>query len=245
MTTSSFRPAADDAAIARARDHYRRHGFVRLEPAVAPADAEALFAWLTGEAEWWRVLNQGEDKVFELGPEAQAALEADPARAEALEAAIRKGARDGFQFIYDTVRTADSQSERQARGWPVDQLVEALNSERWLALFRHITGADDAVMVDGQATRYLPGHFLTAHSDEVEGKGRRAAYVLGLTPSWRVEWGGLLMFHGADGDVARALMPRFNTITLFSVPNLHSVSSVAAAAGGPRFSVTGWLRSAV
>ena len=243
MSAASFLPAADDAAIASARDHYHRHGFARLEPALAPADATALHRWLTGEAEWWRVLNQGEDKMFELGPEAQAALAADPARAEALEAAIHKGARDGFQFVYDTVRTADNQSERVARGWPVDRLVEALNSERWLALFRHITGADDAVLVDGQATRYLPGHFLTAHSDAVEGKGRRAAYVLGLTPGWRIEWGGLLMFHGADGDVERALMPRFNSITLFAVPSLHSVSSVAPAAGGPRLSVTGWLRA--
>jgi Rps23 Pro-64 3,4-dihydroxylase Tpa1-like proline 4-hydroxylase len=31
----------------------------------------------------------------------------------------------------------------------------------------------------------------------VAGKNRVAAYVLNLTPRWRVEWGGLLMFHDA------------------------------------------------
>jgi len=97
--------------------------------------------------------------------------------------------------------------------------------------------------VDGQATQYLPGHFLTSHDDAVAGKNRVAAYVLSLTPGWRIEWGGLLQFHDGDGDVGLALAPRFNAMHLLRVPQVHSVSFVAPYAGTPRVSVTGWLRA--
>jgi Rps23 Pro-64 3,4-dihydroxylase Tpa1-like proline 4-hydroxylase len=37
--------------------------------------------------------------------------------------------------------------------------------------------------------------------------------------------------------------PRFNTLTLFAVPQLHSVSMVTKSAAFRRYSITGWLRS--
>jgi Rps23 Pro-64 3,4-dihydroxylase Tpa1-like proline 4-hydroxylase len=67
--------------------------------------------------------------------------------------------------------------------------------------------------------------------------------VFGLTPQWRIEWGGLLLFHGADGQVERGFVPRFNSLALFAVPQLHSVSMVTRAAPYRRYSITGWLRS--
>ena len=117
---------------------------------------------------------------------------------------------------------------------------------RWskiaLALLRRIIGDDSIARVDGQATRYLGGHFLTAHDDNVTGKNRVAAYVLSLTPAWRTEWGGLLQFHDNAGDVSGAFAPCFNALHLFRVPQLHSVTYVTPFAGAPRYSVTGWLR---
>ena len=88
----------------------------------------------------------------------------------------------------------------------------------------------------------LRSHRAVEHDDAVAEKQRVAAYVLGLTAEWRTEWGGLLMFHDSRGDVERALIPRFNTLTMFRVPKVHSVSAVAAAAARPRCSITGWLR---
>ena len=97
-------------------------------------------------------------------------------------------------------------------------------------------------LISGHATAYGPGHFLTAHDDEVAGKKRHAAYVYNLTPTWRIDWGGLLLFHGADGHVARGFTPSFNALNLFAVPQPHSVSMVAPFAANRRYSVTGWLR---
>ena len=64
-----------------------------------------------------------------------------------------------------------------------------------------------------------------------------------MTPHWRAEWGGLLLFHDDSGDTRRGLVPRFNCLNLFAVPQSHSVSQVATYAGATRLSVTGWLRA--
>lgn len=242
MSDPAFAPALSDADVERAAQHYAEFGYVRLENVLSQGDAEALYTYLEQDAEWWRVFNQGE-RAWDLGPESIEMLETD-AQGEQLQQAILAGARDGFQFHYDTVRVSENPAERSARNQLADRLLDALNGEEWLAIMRQVTGRAEADFVDGQATRYLPGHFLTGHDDNVDGKNRIAAYVLGLTPHWRTEWGGLLQFHEADGDVERGLAPKFNVINMFAVPRLHSVSPVSAFAGAPRYSFTGWVRHA-
>lgn len=236
---TDFKPRLASAQVESARLAYAACGRVRLQPVLAPGDAHALSASLDDDAPWCRVLNQG-DKLWDLDRRALAELGAE--RQAALVEAINAQAREGFQFHYDSIRVAESSAERLARALPLDRLVEALNSEAWLDAFRAVTGVSAIRMVDGQATRYLPGHFLTAHDDAVAGKNRVAAYVLSLTPRWRTEWGGLLQFHGDGGDIVQALAPRFNAIHLLQVPQVHSVSYVAPFAGLPRLSITGWLR---
>ena len=71
---------------------------------------------------------------------------------------------------------------------------------------------------------------------------RIAAFVVNLTPDWSADLGGLLMFTGADGHLEEAFTPKFNTLSLFRVPQPHAVSAVAPFARGARLAVTGWLR---
>lgn len=111
-------------------------------------------------------------------------------------------------------------------------------------LMRRITGDDAIDYADGQATLYRAGDFLTRHDDRVEGKGRRAAYVLGFTPEWVTDWGSLLAFPDAEGHVAEAYRPAFNALSLFRVPMLHAVTQVSEFAPAGRYSITGWLRAA-
>ena len=225
--------------IAEAADALARDGHVRIAGIFAEETARALHRHLESEVEWWRAVNRGE-KTWDLGPDSLAALTGE--REQEFLSHVHQGARDGFQFLFDSVRVADTGRERLARGLLLDRLVEAMNHPASLATLRALTGDPRASLVDGQATRYLPGHFLTAHDDGNAGKNRIAAWVLGLTPQWRTDWGGLLQFHAANGDVARALLPSFNAIHLFRVPQLHSVSLVAPFAGAPRYAVTGWVR---
>jgi len=234
-----FSPAVTPTARQVAAAAFAAGSHVRIEPVLHANEADLLHHWLAQDAAFSRVLNQG-DKVWDLDADARAAL--DTASQAALLEAVHGQARDGFQFLFDSLRVSEHPAERTARNWPVDQLVSAFNTEPWLDLFRALTGEPAIRMVDGQTTRYLPGHFLTAHDDNVAGKNRVAAYVLNLTPHWRVEWGGLLMFHDDAGDVVRALSPRHNAMHLFRVPQRHSVSLVAPFAGAPRLAITGWLR---
>lgn len=236
---TDLRIALSDAAITQAAQDFAATGHVRLENAFTAETATALHRHLADELEWWRVVNQGE-RTWDLGPESIAAM-ANGGDAPLLEA-VYNGARKGFQFLFDSLRVSDEPAERAARGLLLDRLIDAMNGEENLALLRRVTGVEEIARADGQATRYLPGHFLTGHDDDVEGKGRVAAYVINLTPHWRTEWGGLLQFHDEAGDVTRGLKPRYNAIHLFRVPQLHSVSPVAPFAPHPRLSITGWLR---
>jgi len=236
---NDFDPVPEAGALAGAARAYAATGHVRIEPVLAPQMAQALAHSLGDDAPWCRVLNQG-DKLWDLDRAALAAL--GPDRQAALIEAVHAQARDGFQFHYNSIRVSEEAGERRTRGLLLDRLIDALNSPRWLALFSTLTGNRDIRLVDGQATRYDPGDFLTAHDDAVAGKKRIAAYVLSLTPAWRTEWGGLLQFHEAAGDLTGALAPRFNALHVLRVPQKHSVSYVAPFAGRPRLSITGWLR---
>lgn len=217
---------------------YRATGRVVVEPFLDPASASALAAHLLSRNDWRLVLNSG-DNVFEIG---RAEFDALPASERArIDAAVVASGRDGFQFRYDTIRVPDDPAERARRGDPIALFAEWMAAPATLDLLREIIGSPDVDFADAQATAYRPGDFLNAHDDNVPGKGRRAAYVLGLSPGWRTEWGGLLLFQ--DRDRVEGVVPGFNRLTLFRVPQVHSVSHVTPLAARTRFSITGWLRS--
>lgn len=223
-----------DAGVAATA--YARDGRACVAPFLSDSSARALRGHLLERGDWQRVMNAG-DKVYEMPRAALAGL--DPAQRETLDRKIGEAAVHGFQYRYDSIRIADDADARG--GTLLDAFGDFLGSEEVLALFRAITG--DAIdCIDAQATCYGPGDLLTRHDDDVAGKGRRAAYVLGLTHDWRAEWGGLLLFHGQDGDIAHGFVPRFNALRIFAVPAVHSVSPVWPHAPEPRLSVTGWAR---
>jgi hypothetical protein len=239
MSASSFRlnPALDPNGLA---NEFRRRGRVHVPDFLDPAGAELLRQSLRSDRRWQLVINQGE-KLFKLHrSEFEALPDEDKAK---IMAAVHAAARHGFQYCYESIAVPDGAGARVADGTPPAAFAQFLSSEPVLELLRGVTGAADLGFADAQATAYAPGHFLTAHDDAVEGKRRRVAYVMGLTPAWRIEWGGLLMFHGAGGHVEEAWMPRFNALNLFAVPSAHSVSLVAPFAASRRYSVTGWLRA--
>jgi len=164
-----------------------------------------------------------------------------PAQRTDMGRAAQEAATERFHYLYDNHPLWDlDQAGRLDGVWKA--WVAFANSEAFLGPMREITGEPRIAFADAQVTRYRRGHFLTAHDDGIEGKNRYFAYVLNLSPRWKIEWGGLLMFHGDDGHVAEAFLPNFNSLNLLKVPALHSVSQVSLFAGDDRLAITGWLR---
>lgn len=172
-----------------------------------------------------------------------AVFEAEPIEEQArLINMAHEEATDGFQFIFDRLRLGQARGMGLAVPDALYALHDLFNSDAFIDWARRLTGDDRIAYVDAQATRYLPGHFLNGHDDRHEGAGRLYAYVLNVSPVWRPEWGGLLMFTDEDAQVSETFSPAFDTLNVFRVPQPHAVSMVAPFAGAPRYSVTGWWR---
>ena len=233
-----FAPGIDPEQL---KSRFARHGRLHIPGVFAEPNAQAIGDALAGDMPWHRSVNI-KGKAYDLALDQIEAM--PPDRRAEFETAVLEGGRTGFQYQFDAWRLSDLMEADMRGAVPaLEALYDFLNGEAFLGFARALTGEDACAYVDAQATRYTPGHFLTAHDDDVAGKNRLFAYVLNFTPAWRTDWGGLLLFHDADGNVAEGYSPAFNALNIFRVPQLHSVSPVAAYAGAPRLSVTGWIRS--
>lgn len=234
MAQLALNPQLDVEAISR---EYRANGRVRIPHFMAEAGARSLHAHLVSRQDW-RTLFIGEQGIVELHPDARAALSAAAART--LDEAIHARATLGFQYRYEGLRVPPPDATTTDA---LSEFAKFMASAPLLAFLGKVVDRDDIAFSEGQATAYAPGDFLTGHDDAVPGRGRLAAFVLGMTPQWRPEWGGLLCFHDADDSRVVGHVPRWNTLDIFAVPQRHSVSHVNASAPGRRLSLTGWMRT--
>jgi Rps23 Pro-64 3,4-dihydroxylase Tpa1-like proline 4-hydroxylase len=149
-------------------------------------------------------------------------------------------ARDDYQFAYDSYMLVRAGKEGWDPGLLVHAVLRFFNTPEFIAFARHLSGDAAITHANAQCTRYRPGQFLMPHEDQDVEEGRRYAYVLNLTRAWRPEWGGQLQFLDRDGAVLDTFSPRWNSLSLFRVPQRHQVTLVAPWAGEPRHAITGW-----
>jgi Rps23 Pro-64 3,4-dihydroxylase Tpa1-like proline 4-hydroxylase len=235
--TFAINPDLDATELATRFAQFQR---IQIRDFLTPAAADALHDHLLTNPDWRHVINSS-DKIFEAATGDYDAMPLD--QRQALDEAMFMAAAQGFQFQYDSIRVPDDMVARQRLGGLLNQFASFLSSPETLDFLRLVSGQQQISFADAQATRYRAGDFLTRHDDAVAGKDRVLAYVMSLSRDWRAEWGGLLLFNDTHGGVAEALVPQFNALCLFTVPQPHSVSYVAPYAAGPRLSVTGWLRT--
>jgi SM-20-related protein len=233
----TINPDLDATILAGRFAHSRR---IQIRNFLTLPDANTLHDHLLANPGWRHVINSG-DKIFEAAVDDFDTMPIDQKRP--LEAAMFAAAAQGFQFQYDSIRVPDDPAARRNSGSLLDQFASFMSSPETLDILRRISGQQVIRFADAQATRYRAGDFLTRHDDAVTGKDRVLAYVMNLSRGWRAEWGGLLLFNDTDGGVIETLVPQFNSLCLFTVPQPHSVSYVAPYATEPRLSVTGWLRT--
>ena len=235
-----------DIDVAAVTATFARTGRSRIANFLTDASARQVRDLLERGTPWSLVWRAGDLPPEVIRAEALSTVTPDRARSmqEALRAAM--ASRD-YAFCYSTYPLVQALLERWAPGGPHEQLLTDLNQPALLDLIRQITAIPELVKADGQATLYNRGHFLARHDDAEPAKGRRVAYVLNLCGDpdgapWRPEWGGMLQFLTDAGEPDETLLPRFNALYLFAVPQPHHVTTVASFAPVSRYAVTGWFR---
>lgn len=225
-----------DLDVARIRSEYEAAGRVRIYSLLAEGAAE-LYEHLIAREDWFHAFTTDRG-IIKLTAADKEAL--TPQEWAEIEAEAHERARRTFQYRYEAVRVPEP-AEASALDDPLARFVDWLHGDELRRFLESITGYSRFSFREGQVTAFGPGDFLTGHDDGVLGKDRLCALVFGLTPSWRLEYGGLLMFHGEMDRTCAGNVPRFNSLDLFKVPQQHSVSLVTPAAPHRRISVTGWL----
>ena len=238
---TSVQPALN-ATLNRARiaDVFARYGRAHIPSILTPASAARVHRSLEEETHYLLTVNSGDGErdVWEGDP-----ARMDKSKLARLTAAVHGAARDGFQFMHETHRLSNNGEPYMVPSHYHAALVRFLNGDVFLSFVRDVTGMPDIALADAQATRYAPGHFLSAHDDKFPERKRLVAYVMNMTPRWRADWGGILMFPYSDGHIAEGYTPCFNALNIFKVPQPHLVSIVTPFAGAARYSITGWLRA--
>ncbi len=226
-----------DAVSMRAA--FRQYGRIHIPAFLTAESARSLHATLAGET-LWMCSTTGQGTPVDVPVEMLEAL--PPAEQMKFIELAHAEARQGFHYMFDNVRIADALDRGDEVAPAYRRALAFLNGPEFMGFIRTLTGDDRPSCADAQATRYMPGHYLTRHDDRVPKISRLYAYVLNLTPDWKPDWGGLLTFIDDDGHVAEAYQPTFNALNLFRVPQAHAVSFVTPFAGGARLSITGWIR---
>lgn len=231
----ALNPDLDRKALAEA---FARTGRLHIPGVLSPETAETIGQALRSEPDWIRTVRV-KDGFFNAPLDGTQPRESQAA--DWLAQARIDGMDGAMQYIFDVRRL--SSEKRYGLGKP-DRLAEAeawLNGAEVLDFIRQVTGAETVVACDAQASRFLPGHALTAHNDRDGARARQVAFVLNFARPWRPDWGGLLLFYSDQGHVVEGFTPGWNTLNLFRVPMSHAVSTVAPFAEGERLAISGWF----
>lgn len=234
MEGPDLNSALDVGEIAQA---YRREGRVHIPGILTEQSAARVQRCLEQETEYSIFARNGSGNVH-----LPVAALTQQQYAELMAGAYGQ-ARDRFQFLYDVHAMSNDGEPYPDPSHYLSAVTAFFNSAPVLDFARTVTGVAQIAFASAQATRYRPGHFLNQHDDGTPEKKRIAAYVLNMTPDWRLSWGGALLFSDRPGHITEGYPPAFNALNLFSVPQEHLVGFVSPFAAAPRHSITGWFTS--
>lgn len=213
-------------------------GRLQVRHFLTAESADYLHEIHTRNEDWSLAYNEG-NNYYESS--IQQLRMATPQQQQQFMNSIYARARTQFQYVFFQYYITQAIELNEQPGHPMHQFDEFMNSEEVLSMMRTLTGVDAIRKADSYASRYAPGHFLTAHDDRHDRHDRVAAYVISMTPLWDKNWGGHLAFFDEDGNVTEALIPSYNTLNIFLVPQMHAVQLVSPFAGATRTSYLGWL----
>lgn len=226
--------------IATLRRQFDAQNRLHVAEFLTDNSVKVLLAALDEEIPWNTVFNQG-GKHFDLHRLQLEAMTEE--QTDQLRQTIYAQAQSGFQYWYQNYPIYDAVKSGNNPELGIHRIYDFVNSEPFLQFVTDVTGIANLDYADCQATAFGPNHFLTSHHDGVEQKNRQLAYVINLTPFWKPDWGGALVFYDGASIISEGFLPHPNCINILRVPAPHSVQIVAPFAGARRLSITGWIRS--
>jgi len=218
---------------------FQSSGHVRLNDVLGPQDVEALSQAISSETSW-SLMCAGVNGNAELSPTEIAQWL--PETRKEFENELLMSARRGEGFVYYGHRLTGELAPH-GTGGAFGNLYRWLTSPDTRNAIAQLTGCDPVQGAVVQATKFTPGNYLTRHLDDPAGESRQIAFVFGLTPTWHPDWGGLLQFYHQDGTPQMTFAPGYNTLDVFSVRRIHSVTYVTPFAAASRHVVSGWFVS--
>jgi Rps23 Pro-64 3,4-dihydroxylase Tpa1-like proline 4-hydroxylase len=218
------------------RKEFAREGRIRVRGVLDPAIADAVAAEMAELP--YQVFCATGGGVAVIDPQEMAGW--DRQRQVELQRALAQAASKAEGFAYFGYRMTEAW-QTATPDTALGRFYTALNGKATLEAIRKITGVSTFDNVFAQATDYRPGHYLTRHLDDPKGEHRKFAFVWGFTKTWDPDWGGLLQFYDNEGQPTHSFSPGFNTLDLFDVRHVHSVTLVAPFALNPRHAVSGWF----
>lgn len=228
-------PNHDPEALARV---LQQEGRLQVPDFFTADTADYLHRIHAENKDWYLAYNDG-NNFFESSMQQLQALSSQ--EKQRFMDNIYARARTQFQYVFFQYYITQAIELNEQPGHPMHQLHEFMNDGDVLTLMRTLTGGNAISKADCYASNYAPGHFLTAHDDRHASHDRVAAYTFGMTRTWDKNWGGHLAFFDDAGNITKALVPGFNTLNIFLVPQMHAVQLVSPFAGGNRMSYLGWL----
>ncbi|QPG04886.1 2OG-Fe(II) oxygenase [Salinimonas marina] len=152
---------------------------------------------------------------------------------------MHNNAAQGIGYCYGRSTLADAGAQTAV----FKQFSEWLNGPQVLDWVKQLSGHTDICAASLQASCFEPGHFLTRHNDVHATEERRVAYVANFSRAWHPDWGGLLQFYSNHGQPQESWAPFFNSLNLFDVTRVHSVTYVTPFAQQSRYAFSGWFRA--
>lgn len=229
-------PNLDIDALAR---EYALDDRLRIENLLDPAFAERLHTACRDDVPYEFICHADGNNVVIPEDELQ---QMSRDKQNELEKQMIDEASRGVGFFYSGYQMARAQTDTDDPKLAfLHSMFDFVNSKELLSVIAAITGQSGLVGADAHYTRYTPGQYLTRHKDDITHEGRRVAYVMGFSKHWHPDWGGLLHFFEDDGTPRDFWIPTFNSLVLFDVRHVHSVSYVTPFAKEQRLSLTGWF----
>lgn len=225
--------------LAKYRDHYKKYGWVSI-PNVFKEKVVENYCKIIKNINTWELVTLVNGKPFIVAVEE---LRNKPQEFinRFVGDIVKYASEHSFQYFYENVRLDEEYNKDNEILDPFHQLCD---SSEFLDFLKTVTNDTSSGKVfETQITRFSAGSFLKEHTDHNPENpyDRKFAFVIGLTNSWKPDWGGLLNIIEDEDNLYQSLIPQFNNINIFKVPRQHFVSQVSNFCPQSRISISGWV----